>query len=154
MKRIEHLGIAVNDLSTAIQLYEALLNTKCYKQEEVVSEGDKTAFFQVGESKIELLEASNPASPIAKFLQKNGPGFHHVAFEVDDIEAELERLFTKSLKMVPTTKELPFCIRNQAGGCSWSCVRRKAHKKKRHLRSKMFVNQPLWPLQYVVGCHQ
>ena len=92
MKRIEHLGIAVNDLATAIPLYEALLNTKCYKQEEVVSEGVKTAFFQVGESKIELLEASNPASPIAKFLQKNGPGFHHVAFEVDDIEAELERL--------------------------------------------------------------
>ena len=92
MKRIEHLGIAVNDLAAAIPLYEALLNTKCYKQEEVVSEGVKTAFFQVGESKIELLEASNPASPIAKFLQKNGPGFHHVAFEVDDIEAELERL--------------------------------------------------------------
>lgn len=92
MKRIEHLGIAVNDLATAIPLYEALLNTNCYKQEEVVSEGVKTAFFQVGESKIELLEASNPASPIAKFLQKNGPGFHHVAFEVDDIEAELERL--------------------------------------------------------------
>lgn len=92
MKRIEHLGIAVNDLATAIPLYEALLNTNCYKQEEVVSEGVKTAFFQVGESKIELLEASNPASPIAKFLQKNGPGFHHVAFEVDDIESELERL--------------------------------------------------------------
>jgi methylmalonyl-CoA/ethylmalonyl-CoA epimerase len=92
MKRIEHLGIAVNDLAAAIPLYEALLNTKCYKQEEVVSEGVKTAFFQVGESKIELLEASDPASPIAKFLQKNGPGFHHVAFEVDDIEAELERL--------------------------------------------------------------
>lgn len=92
MKRIEHLGIAVNDLATAIPLYEALLNTNCYKQEEVVSEGVKTAFFQVGESKIELLEASNPASPIAKFLQKNGPGFHHVAFEVDDIKAELERL--------------------------------------------------------------
>ncbi|MFM7643616.1 MAG: methylmalonyl-CoA epimerase [Sphingomonadales bacterium] len=92
MKRIEHLGIAVNDLSTAIPLYEALLNTKCYKQEEVVSEGVKTAFFQIGESKIELLEASKPESPIAKFLQKNGPGFHHVAFEVTDIDAELERL--------------------------------------------------------------
>lgn len=92
MKRIEHLGIAVNDLSTAIPLYEALLNTKCYKQEEVISEGVKTAFFQVGESKIELLEANKPTSAIAKFLEKNGPGFHHVAFEVDDIEAELVRL--------------------------------------------------------------
>lgn len=100
MKRIEHLGIAVNDLSTAIPLYEALLNTKCYKQEEVVSEGVKTAFFQVGESKIELLEASNPASPIAKFLQKNGPGFHHVAFEVGDIEAELERLLKAGFVLI------------------------------------------------------
>ena len=100
MKRIEHLGIAVNDLATAIPLYEALLNTNCYKQEEVVSEGVKTAFFQVGESKIELLEASNPASPIAKFLQKNGPGFHHVAFEVDDIEAELERLLKAGFVLI------------------------------------------------------
>jgi methylmalonyl-CoA/ethylmalonyl-CoA epimerase len=100
MKRIEHLGIAVNDLAAAIPLYEALLNTKCYKQEEVVSEGVKTAFFQVGESKIELLEASNPASPIAKFLQKNGPGFHHVAFEVDDIEAELERLLKAGFVLI------------------------------------------------------
>jgi methylmalonyl-CoA/ethylmalonyl-CoA epimerase len=100
MKRIEHLGIAVNDLSTAIPLYEALLNTKCYKQEEVVSEGVKTAFFQVGESKIELLEASNPASPISKFLQKNGPGFHHVAFEVDDIEAELARLLKAGFVLI------------------------------------------------------
>ena len=100
MKRIEHLGIAVNDLAAAIPLYEALLNTKCYKHEEVVSEGVKTAFFQVGESKIELLEASNPASPIAKFLQKNGPGFHHVAFEVDDIEAELERLLKAGFVLI------------------------------------------------------
>ncbi|TAF84761.1 MAG: methylmalonyl-CoA epimerase [Flavobacteriia bacterium] len=92
MKRIEHLGIAVENLATSIPLFEALLNTPCYKQEAVVSEGVKTAFFQVGESKIELLEASKPDSPIAKFLEKNGPGFHHVAFEVADIDAELERL--------------------------------------------------------------
>ena len=89
MKRIEHLGIAVESLETAIPLYETLLNTPCYKQEAVASEGVRTAFFQVGESKIELLEASNPDSPIAKFIAKNGPGFHHVAFEVEDIEAEL-----------------------------------------------------------------
>ncbi|MFM8963493.1 MAG: methylmalonyl-CoA epimerase [Sphingomonadales bacterium] len=100
MKRIEHLGIAVNDLSTAIPLYEALLNTKCYKQEEVVSEGVKTAFFQIGESKIELLEASKPESPIAKFLQKNGPGFHHVAFEVADIDAELKRLQLAGFELI------------------------------------------------------
>jgi methylmalonyl-CoA/ethylmalonyl-CoA epimerase len=92
MKRIEHLGIAVDNLATSIPLFEALLNTPCYKQEGVASEGVMTAFFQVGPNKIELLEATNPDSAIAKFLSKNGPGFHHVAFEVEDIEAELTRL--------------------------------------------------------------
>lgn len=100
MKRIEHLGIAVPDLSTAIPLYEALLNTPCYKQESVESEGVKTAFFQVGESKIELLEATKPDSPIAKFLQKNGPGFHHVAFEVVDIETEIVRLRAAGFELI------------------------------------------------------
>jgi methylmalonyl-CoA/ethylmalonyl-CoA epimerase len=92
MKRIEHLGIAVDKLATSIPLFEALLNTPCYKQEGVATEGVMTAFFQVGPNKIELLEATNPDSAIAKFLSKNGPGFHHVAFEVEDIEAELTRL--------------------------------------------------------------
>jgi methylmalonyl-CoA/ethylmalonyl-CoA epimerase len=92
MKRIEHLGIAVDNLATSIPLFEALLNTPCYKHEGVASEGVMTAFFQVGPNKIELLEATNPDSAIAKFLSKNGPGFHHVAFEVEDIEAELTRL--------------------------------------------------------------
>jgi methylmalonyl-CoA/ethylmalonyl-CoA epimerase len=92
MKRIEHLGIAVDNLATSIPLFEALLNTPCYKQEGVATEGVMTAFFQVGPNKIELLEATNPDSAIAKFLSKNGPGFHHVAFEVEDIEAELARL--------------------------------------------------------------
>lgn len=100
MKRIEHLGIAVPDLTSAIPLYEALLNTPCYKQEGVESEGVKTAFFQVGESKIELLEATKPDSPIAKFLQKNGPGFHHVAFEVADIEAEISRLQVAGFELI------------------------------------------------------
>ena len=81
MKRIEHLGIAVKNLEESIPMYEALLNTTCYKREGVASEGVMTAFFQVGASKIELLEATNEDSPIAKFLAKNGPGFHHVAFE-------------------------------------------------------------------------
>jgi methylmalonyl-CoA/ethylmalonyl-CoA epimerase len=92
MKKIEHLGIAVSDLNSSIALYEQLLNTTCYKTEEVESEGVRTAFFQVGESKIELLEATNPESPIAKYLAKQGQGIHHIAFEVEDIEAELERL--------------------------------------------------------------
>ena len=100
MKRIEHLGIAVESLELAIPLYEALLNVTCYKQESVVSEGVKTAFFKVGESKIELLEASLHDSPIAKFIAKNGTGFHHVAFEVDDIEAELERLQKAGFQLI------------------------------------------------------
>ena len=92
IKKIEHLGIAVNSLDEAIPLYERLLQTTCYKTESVSSEGVNTAFFQIGEAKIELLEASNQNSPIAKFLSKKGEGFHHVAFEVDDIEEELARL--------------------------------------------------------------
>lgn len=98
MKKIEHLGIAVSDLNSSIALYEQLLNTTCYKTEEVTSEGVRTAFFQVGESKIELLEATNPESPIAKYIAKQGQGIHHIAFEVEDIEGELERL--KSLGFV------------------------------------------------------
>ena len=92
MKKIEHLGIAVNNLQESIVLFENLLNTTCYKKESVASEGVNTAFFQVGESKIELLEATNSDSPIAKFLSKQGGGIHHIAFEVDNIEEEIERL--------------------------------------------------------------
>jgi methylmalonyl-CoA/ethylmalonyl-CoA epimerase len=92
IKKIEHLGIAVNSLDEAIPLYERLLQTTCYKTESLSSEGVNTAFFQIGDSKIELLEASDQNSPIAKFLAKRGEGFHHVAFEVDDIEEELARL--------------------------------------------------------------
>ncbi len=92
IKKIEHLGIAVKNLDEAIPLYEKLLQTTCYKTESVSSEGVNTAFFQIGDSKIELLEASDQNSPIAKFLAKRGEGFHHVAFEVDDIEEELARL--------------------------------------------------------------
>ncbi len=92
IKKIEHLGIAVSNLEEAIPIYEQLLQTTCYKTEAVLAEGVNTAFFQVGESKIELLEAASQNSPIAKFLAKKGEGFHHVAFEVEAIEAELERL--------------------------------------------------------------
>lgn len=92
IKKIEHLGIAVKSLDEAIPLYEKLLQTTCYKTESVSSEGVNTAFFQIGDSKIELLEASDQNSLIAKFLAKRGEGFHHVAFEVDDIEEELTRL--------------------------------------------------------------
>ncbi|MCR8556049.1 methylmalonyl-CoA epimerase [Mucilaginibacter sp. BJC16-A38] len=92
MNKIEHIGIAVNDLQSAGNIYEKLLNTKVYKIEEVQSEGVKTAFLMNGPNKIELLEASNPDSAIAKFIAKKGEGIHHIAFEVDDIRAEMKRL--------------------------------------------------------------
>jgi methylmalonyl-CoA/ethylmalonyl-CoA epimerase len=103
IKKIEHLGIAVKDLSASIQLYETLFQTECYKIESVESEGVKTAFFQVGESKIELLEASDPESPIAKFLEKKGPGFHHVAFETSDIDSEIQRLINEGFELIHKT---------------------------------------------------
>lgn len=92
MIRIEHIGIAVSNLKESIELYEQLLQTPCYKTESVPSEHVSTAFFKVGESKIELLEASNPESPIAKFIAKKGQGIHHIAYEVADIHAEMKRL--------------------------------------------------------------
>ena len=103
IKKIEHLGIAVKDLNVSIPLYEKLFQTPCYKTEDVESEGVKTAFFQIGESKIELLEASNPDSPIAKFLEKRGAGFHHVAFEVSDIDEEIERLSNEGFQLIHTS---------------------------------------------------
>ncbi len=92
LNKIEHIGIAVHSLEESNLLFEKLLGTPAYKEEEVASEGVKTSFFQSGPNKIELLEATNPDSPIAKFLDKKGPGIHHIAFDVTDIEAEIERL--------------------------------------------------------------
>ncbi|MES2063248.1 MAG: methylmalonyl-CoA epimerase [Bacteroidota bacterium] len=92
MNKIEHIGIAVNSVKHAGAVYEKLLGTSVYKIEEVASEGVKTAFLQTGPNKIELLEATNPDSPIAKFIEKRGEGMHHIAFEVTDIKAEMERL--------------------------------------------------------------
>jgi methylmalonyl-CoA/ethylmalonyl-CoA epimerase len=92
MNKIEHIGIAVSDLSVAGSLYEKLLNTIVYKTEDVPAEYVKTAFLQSGPNKIELLAASDANSPIAKFIAKKGEGIHHIAFEVDDIKAEMARL--------------------------------------------------------------
>lgn len=92
MKNVEHLGIAVQNLEAANLLFSRLLNTEPYKQETVESEGVTTSFFRQGETKIELLEATRPDSPIAKFLEKRGEGIHHLAFEVADIRAEIARL--------------------------------------------------------------
>jgi len=92
MNKIEHIGIAVNSVKQAGAVYEKLLGTSVYKIEEVASEGVKTAFLQSGPNKIELLEATSPDSPIAKFIEKRGEGMHHIAFEVIDIKAEMKRL--------------------------------------------------------------
>lgn len=92
MNKIEHIGIAVNSLETSNLLFEKLLGTPPYKSEEVASEGVKTSFFLSGPNKIELLEATTPDSPIAKFLEKKGEGIHHIAFDVTDILAEIARL--------------------------------------------------------------
>lgn len=92
MDKIEHLGIAVKDLEASNALFAKLLGAPHYKVEEVASEGVKTAFFKSGPNKIELLEATNPDSPIAKFLEKKGEGIHHIAFAVEDIVSEIARL--------------------------------------------------------------
>ena len=90
--KIEHLGIAVKSLEKSDELFAKLLGKENYKQEAVEREGVTTSFYGLGESKIELLEATNPESPIAKFLEKRGEGIHHIAFGVDNIEAEIARL--------------------------------------------------------------
>ena len=92
MIRIDHIGIAVRHLADSNELFRKLLGEAHYKIENVDSEKVSTSFFHIGESKIELLEASDPESPIAKFIDKRGEGIHHIAFEVDDIRAEVERL--------------------------------------------------------------
>ena len=92
MNKIEHIGIAVKDLNSSIDIYQKLLNTDCYKTEQVASEFVNTAFFKTGENKIELLQATAPDSAIAKLIEKKWEGSHHVAFLVDDILAEMERL--------------------------------------------------------------
>lgn len=100
MKKIEHIGIAVKDISKSNELFAALFDEEPYKLEEVVSEGVMTSFFKVGESKIELLQATNNDSPIAKFIEKKGEGIHHIAFGVDDIDAEIKRLESKGFAMI------------------------------------------------------
>ncbi len=92
MEKIEHIGIAVKSLEISNKIFAELFGAESYKQEEVESEGVKTSFFQAGPNKIELLEATNENSPIAKFLEKKGEGIHHIAFAVSDIKSEMKRL--------------------------------------------------------------
>jgi methylmalonyl-CoA/ethylmalonyl-CoA epimerase len=92
MYTVEHIGIAVKSLKDSNALFEQLLNTSSYKEEEVAAQGVITSFFQAGQAKIELLEAMHPDSPIHKFIERKGEGIHHIAFEVPDIRAEMKRL--------------------------------------------------------------
>jgi len=98
--KIEHIGIAVKDIEASNELFKTLFNTPSYKMEEVESEGVKTSFFQLGESKIELLQATNENSAIAKFIEKKGEGMHHIAFEVENIEFEIERLQKEGFNLI------------------------------------------------------
>ena len=92
MQKPEHIGIAVKDLGVSIPLFEKLLGTECYKREVVEAEQVVTAFFRVGDTKIELLESTGDSGVISRFIEKKGEGLHHIAFEVADIHAEMERL--------------------------------------------------------------
>lgn len=98
--KLEHIGIAVKDLNAANDLYKTLLGKEHYKIEEVESEHVKTSFFQTGEAKVELLEATSEDSAIAKYIEKRGEGIHHVAFEVEDIYAEMERLKSEGFRLI------------------------------------------------------
>jgi len=123
MNKIEHIGIAVNDLKTSNDLYAKLLGEPHYKMEEVLTEGVRTSFFKVGLNKIELLEAINAESPIAKFIEKKGEGIHHLAFAVDDIEKEMKRLkdegftlLSEKPKLGADNKLVAFVHPKSAGG--------------------------------------
>lgn len=100
MEKIEHIGIAVKDLDKSNQLFASLFSQSHYKVEEVEREGVKTSFFKNGPNKIELLEATNPDSPIAKFIEKKGEGIHHIAFAVKDIKAEMKRLAAEGFQLL------------------------------------------------------
>lgn len=100
MNKVEHIGIAVKDLSVSIPLFTKILHTNCYKREEVESEKVRTAFFKNGETKTELLESMEPDGVIAKFIEKKGEGMHHIAFEVEDIDEEMARLHGQGFTLI------------------------------------------------------
>ena len=100
MKKIEHIGFAVKDIDVSNELFASLFGKEHYKIEDVESEGVKTSFYGCGPNKIELLQATNEESPIAKFIKKKGEGIHHIAFAVDDIESEIARLTGEGFKMI------------------------------------------------------
>ncbi len=103
ISHIEHIGIAVNSLEEAIPYYEKTLGLKCYAVEEVADQKVKTAFFMVGQTKIELLESTSPDGPIGKFLEKKGQGVHHLAFAVKDVNESLSELDEKGIRLIDKT---------------------------------------------------
>lgn len=105
IQQIDHLGIAVRDLDTALAYYESALGLRCEKREEVASQQVKTAFLPVGEVHLELLEPTSEESSIAKFLEKNGEGIHHIAFRVDDVAGQLARASEENVRLI---HEVPF----------------------------------------------
>lgn len=106
LTNIEHLGIAVRNIAASDELFSKLFNTQPYKHESVESEGVMTSFFKINQTKIELLEATKPDSAIAKFIEKKGEGIHHIAFEVDDISAEMERLKNEGFTLLNEAPKL------------------------------------------------
>lgn len=100
---IEHIGIAVNNLENAIDFYESVMGLKCYKIEEVADQKVRTAFLMVGETKIELLQSTDPEGPIGKFIEKRGEGIHHIAFSVDKIEEHLAHAQNMGVKLIDST---------------------------------------------------
>ena len=106
MRKVEHIGIAVKDLGISIPLFEQLLDSPCYKTEQVDSEQVHTAFFQKGETKIELLQGLAPDSVITRYVEKKGEGIHHIAFEVADIHAEMQRLAAAGFTLLSDTPKL------------------------------------------------
>lgn len=100
LKSIEHIGIAVENLETSIAYYEQILGVKCYAIEEVADQKVKTAFFKIGETKIELLESTDPEGPIGKYIAKKGPGVHHIAFAVEDVDQALQQVEEKGVKLI------------------------------------------------------
>lgn len=101
--KIEHIGIAVKNLEESNQLFKSLLGTAPYKTESVESENVLTSFFKAGPNKVELLQATSEESPISKYIEKNGEGIHHIAFAVENIEEEIERLISEGFKMIHQT---------------------------------------------------
>jgi len=100
LTHIEHIGIAVKNMDEAIKFYEEVLGLKCYAVEEVTDQKVKTAFFQIGPTKIELLESTDPEGPIGKFIEKRGEGIHHLAYAVKELESSLEELKSKGIKLI------------------------------------------------------